>query len=98
LSSSAKTLAHCANGRLLANTNEGRSWRSSEAFAIRDFDREVLKWHAKYARQTGIYAPATFMIDGLVDPNLSSGDDVSATGLRARMSALCQVRALKNHR
>lgn len=46
------------------------------AFALPELDREV-KWQAKYARQNGIHASPTFMIDGLIDPNLSSGDDLA---------------------
>lgn len=48
-----------------------------EAFAIPDLDREI-KWHCKYARQNGIHVSPTFMIDGMVQPNMSSGDEVSA--------------------
>jgi len=47
------------------------------AFAIPDLDREV-KWHCKYARQNGIHVSPTFMIDGLVQADMSSGDEVSA--------------------
>ncbi|HEY1934706.1 MAG TPA: thioredoxin [Acetobacteraceae bacterium] len=47
----------------------------AEAFAIPDLDREV-KWHSKYARQNGIHVSPTFMIDGLVEPGMSSGDPV----------------------
>ncbi len=46
------------------------------AFAIPDLDREI-KWHCKYARQNGIHVSPTFMIDGLVRPDMSSGDAVS---------------------
>jgi hypothetical protein len=49
--------------------------RLKEAFAIPDLDREI-KWHCKYARQNGIHVSPTFMIDGLVQPDLSSGDEV----------------------
>lgn len=48
-----------------------------EAFAIPDLDREI-KWHCKYARQNGIHVSPTFMIDGLVRPDMSSGDEVEA--------------------
>ncbi len=48
----------------------------AEAFAIPDLDREV-KWHSKYARQNGIHVSPTFMIDGLVQPDISSGDAVA---------------------
>jgi len=51
------------------------------AFAIPDLDREV-KWHCKYARQNGIHVSPTFMIDGLVQPDMSSGDAVEAWASR----------------
>ncbi len=47
----------------------------ADAFAIPTLDREV-KWHAKYARQNGIHVSPTFMIDGLVQPDMGSGDPV----------------------
>lgn len=46
------------------------------AFDIADLD-SVTKRHTKYARQNGIHSSPTFMIDGLIDPTMSSGDDVS---------------------
>jgi protein-disulfide isomerase len=48
----------------------------ADAFAIPNLDREI-KWHCKYARQNGIHVSPTFMIDGVVQPNISSGDKVS---------------------
>jgi hypothetical protein len=48
----------------------------AEAFAIPDLDREI-KWHCRYARQNGIHVSPTFMIDGLVHPEISSGDAVA---------------------
>jgi predicted DsbA family dithiol-disulfide isomerase len=48
----------------------------TEPFAIPDLDREI-KWHCKYARQNGIHVSPTFMIDGLVHADISSGDPVS---------------------
>jgi hypothetical protein len=48
----------------------------AEAFAIPDLDREI-KWHCKYARQNGIHVSPTFMIDGLVQADMSSGDSVA---------------------
>jgi hypothetical protein len=47
----------------------------AEAFAIPDLDREI-KWHCKYARQNGIHVSPTFMVDGLAQPDMSSGDTV----------------------
>ena len=46
------------------------------AFAIPGLDREI-KWHCKYARQNGIHVSPTFMIDGLVQADVSSGDAVA---------------------
>lgn len=43
------------------------------AFDIPDLDRAI-KLHCRYARQNGIHVTPTFMIDGLVEPNLGSGD------------------------
>ena len=48
----------------------------AEAFAIPNLDREV-KWHTRYARQNGIHVSPTFMIDGTVQGDMSSGDAVS---------------------
>jgi hypothetical protein len=46
------------------------------AFAIPTLDK-AFKWHCRYARQNGIHASPTFMIDGVVQPDMSSGDAVS---------------------
>lgn len=48
----------------------------SEQFAIPDLDREI-KSHCKYARQNGIHVSPTFMVDGLVQAEMSSGDAVA---------------------
>jgi hypothetical protein len=73
---------HCRGPNLEATPNDiiGRIERYSglqlaEAFAIPDLDREI-KWHCRYARQNGIHVSPTFMIDGLVQPDMSSGDAV----------------------
>jgi len=47
----------------------------AERFQALPLDREM-KWHARYARQNGIHTTPTFMVDGLVVPDMSSGDDV----------------------
>ena len=39
---------------------------------------KAIKWETRYARQNGIHFSPTFMIDGIVQPDLSSGDEVSA--------------------
>jgi protein-disulfide isomerase len=59
--------------------------RVAEAFAIPNLDREV-KWHCKYARQNGIHVSPTFMVDGLVQPDMSSGDAVTDWVSRLRAS------------
>jgi len=48
----------------------------AEAFAQPDL-QQAIKWHCKYARQNGIHVSPTFMIDGLVQPDISSGDAVA---------------------
>lgn len=47
----------------------------AERFQSLPLDRDMT-WHAKYARQNGIHTTPTFMVDGLVVPDISSGDDV----------------------
>lgn len=46
-----------------------------EPFQVPALEAEM-KWHAKYARQNGIHASPTFMVDGLIAPDISSGDTV----------------------
>jgi len=48
----------------------------ADAFAIPNLDREI-KWHTKYARQNSIHVSPTFMINGMVQPDMGSGDKVS---------------------
>ncbi|MCS2155893.1 thioredoxin [Scandinavium sp. H11S7] len=48
----------------------------SEPFALPEL-QTVIKWHCKYARQNGIHVSPTFMVNGLVQPDLGSGDDIS---------------------
>jgi protein-disulfide isomerase len=74
---------HCAGPNMNATPNDiiariaaYAGVKLAEAFAIPDLDREI-KWHCKYARQNGIHTSPTFMIDGLVQPDMSSGDPVA---------------------
>ena len=74
---------HCGGPNLETTPNEiikrieGYSGLDlAEAFAIPDLDREI-KWHCKYARQNGIHVSPTFMVDGLVRADMSSGDSVA---------------------
>ena len=47
----------------------------AEAFAFPELAAEV-KWHAKYARQNGIHVSPNFMVDGVIQPKMGSGDAV----------------------
>ena len=74
---------HCRGANLDATPHdiiariEGYSGvKVSEAFAIPDLDREI-KWHCRYARQNGIHVSPTFMVGGLVQADMSSGDEVA---------------------
>jgi hypothetical protein len=48
-----------------------------DAFAIPGLDKAI-KWECRYARQNGIHVSPSFMIDGIVQPDMSSGDEISA--------------------
>jgi protein-disulfide isomerase len=74
---------HCRGPNLDATPNdiiariEGYSGVNlAEAFATPDLDREI-KSHCRYARQNGIHVSPTFMIDGLVQADMSSGDAIA---------------------
>ncbi|HET6610166.1 MAG TPA: thioredoxin [Rhodopila sp.] len=74
---------HCRGPNLSATPNDiiarienYSGVKLTEAFGIPDLDREI-KWHCKYARQNGIHVSPTFMVDGLAQPDMSSGDAVS---------------------
>ena len=74
---------HCTGPNMSATPNEiiarveaYSGLKLADAFSIPDLDREI-KWHARYSRQNGIHSSPTFMIDGLVQPDISSGDAVS---------------------
>ena len=47
----------------------------SEAFRLKRVD-QAMRWHARYARQNGIHESPTFMINGIVERNMSSGQTV----------------------
>ena len=61
---------------IIARVERYSGVRVTDAFAIPDLDREI-KWHCRYARQNGIHASPTFMINGLVQADISSGDAVA---------------------
>lgn len=47
----------------------------ADAFDARGLQKAV-KAHTRYARQNGIHVSPTFMVDGLVQADLGSGDDI----------------------
>jgi hypothetical protein len=61
---------------IIARIEHDSGVKLAEAFAIPNLDREI-KWHCRYARQNGVHASPTLMIDGLVQPDMNSGDAVS---------------------
>jgi hypothetical protein len=61
---------------IIARIEDYSGVKLKEAFAIPDLDREI-KLHCRYARQNGIHVSPTFMIDGLVQSDISSGDAVA---------------------
>ncbi len=74
---------HCSGPNMQATPEEiiARIERYSgvqlaDAFARPELQTEI-KWHCKYARQNGIHVSPTFMVDGLVQPELGSGDEVA---------------------
>src|ERR1044072_229964 len=51
------------------------------AFDSPDLDKAI-KWHCRYARQNGTHVSPTFMIDGLVQSDLSSRDAAASWAQR----------------
>jgi protein-disulfide isomerase len=54
-----------------------------EAFNLAGLDKEI-RWHARYSRQNGIHVSPTFMVDGIVQSDMSSGDEVAGWIARLR--------------
>ena len=74
---------HCTGPNLDATPNDiirrieaYSDVKLAEAFALPTLDREI-KFHCKYARQNGIHVSPTFMVDGLVQADMGSGDAVA---------------------
>lgn len=63
--------------QIIARIEQYSGLKLADAFAAPELQAEV-KWHAKYARQNGIHVSPTFMIDGLVQADMSSGDSVES--------------------
>ena len=74
---------HCRGPNMKSNPNEiiKRIYDLSGCDVSKAFENKeiqnLIKWHAKYARQNGIHVSPTFMIDGLIAPEMSSGDDIN---------------------
>mgnify|MGYP001350971668 CR=1 FL=1 len=73
---------HCSGPNMAATPNEIikrifdlSGCDVSNVFQSKNLQNQI-KWHAKYARQNGIHVSPTFMINGVVAPKMSSGDDV----------------------
>ncbi|MFG1495347.1 thioredoxin [Saccharospirillum sp. HFRX-1] len=60
---------------ILARLETYSGVKLTAAFEQHDLD-QLIKRHCKYARQNGIHVSPTFMVDGLVQPALGSGDSV----------------------
>lgn len=62
--------------QILARLKDYSGIDAYAVFARADLQTEI-KWHCKYARQNGIHVSPTFMINGLVQPDIGSGDDIA---------------------
>lgn len=74
---------HCAGPnmdatphKIIARIEAYSDVKLSDAFARPELQNEI-KWHCKYARQNGIHVSPTFMINGLVQPDIGSGDEIA---------------------
>jgi protein-disulfide isomerase len=47
-----------------------------DAFSIPGLDKEI-RWHCRYARQNGIHVSPSFMVNGIVQSDMSSSDTVT---------------------
>lgn len=65
----------CTPNEIIARIESYSGIAVAEAFRFPDLDREM-KWHSKYARQNGAHFTPTFMVNGVIAPNMSSGDSV----------------------
>ena len=61
--------------QLIAQLEAYSGLKLFDAYSMPDLDREM-KRHAKFCRQNGAHVTPTFMIDGIIDPAISSGDAV----------------------
>jgi protein-disulfide isomerase len=71
---------------IIGRVEEYSGVKLADAFRIPDLD-SVIKWHAKYARQNGIHSTPTFMANGVVQPQLGSGDEIDVWAAAIRDAA-----------
>ncbi|KFD18456.1 hypothetical protein GTPT_2646 [Tatumella ptyseos ATCC 33301] len=57
--------------------------RVSDAFDKPEL-QQLIKWHCKYSRQNGIHVSPTFMINGLIQADMGSGEEISQWAERIR--------------
>ncbi|BAK84577.1 hypothetical protein GLX_21650 [Komagataeibacter medellinensis NBRC 3288] len=75
---------HCAGPNMDATPNDiikrieqYSGLELAAAFAVPELQKAI-KWQCRYSRQNGIHVSPTFMVDGLIDSAISSGDTVEA--------------------
>jgi hypothetical protein len=61
---------------IIARVEGYSSLELMDAFSITGLDKEI-RWHCRYARQNGIHVSPSFMLNGIVQPDMSSGDTVA---------------------
>ena len=61
---------------IIARVENSSGLKLTDAYGLPSSTK--VKRHTKYARQNGIHVAPTFMIDGLVQNDMGSGDAVSA--------------------
>ena len=69
-------LMEVSPAHIIARIEDLAGLKFTDAYTDLAIGREV-KRHTRYARQNGIHVSPSFMIDGLVQPDMSSGDAVS---------------------
>ena len=60
---------------LIVRMEDASGLALAQAFQISGLEKEI-KRHTRYARQNGIHESPTFMVDGLINPSMSSGDSI----------------------
>ncbi|PDO88688.1 DsbA family protein [Kosakonia sacchari] len=72
---------HATPQQIIERIEQYSGVKLAEAFARLELQTEI-KWHSKYARQNGIHVSPTFMVNGLVQADLGSGDDINVWAQR----------------